>query len=112
MQKSVENHADYGSHLIIDMSIVTADRYKNKNTITVHTLSSIAKTVTKGQKSYMLMGVVDYNEEKEYYVAYTPAGVYWYCYDNLLLTRKSVNPTTKLTPYIIMYVICSDMHTN
>lgn len=66
---------DYGSHLIIDTSIVTDDRYENKNTITVHTLGSIAKTVTIGQKSYMLMGVVDYNEEKEHYVAYAPAGI-------------------------------------
>lgn len=107
-KKLVENHTDYGSHLIIDTSIVTDDHYENKNTIIAHTLGSIAKTVTIGQKSYILIGVVDYIAEKEHYIAYAPAGIYWYCYDDLLLIRKSVNPTTKITPHIIMYAICSD----
>lgn len=91
---------------------MTDYHYENKNKIIVHTLGSIAKTITIEQKSYMLMGVVDYNEEKEHYVAYAPAGIYWYCYDDLLLTRKSVNPLTKITPHVIMYAICSDMQTN
>lgn len=55
------------------------------------------------------MGIVDYNEILEHCVAYTTAGIHWYCYDDLSLTRKSVNPTKKITPHIIMYAICSDI---
>lgn len=109
-KKLVKNHTDYGFHLIIDTSIMIDDRYENKNTTIVHTLDSIAKTVMIGQKSYMLMDIVDYNEILEHYVAYTTAGIHWYYYDDLSLTRKSVNPTKKITSHIIMYAIYSDIN--
>lgn len=106
-KKTYADTVKHGSHLIIDTSVLTDDGYENQST-TVHTLGSIAKTVMIGPKSYILMGVVDYIKEKEHYIAYALSGVYWYCYDDQLKTRKSVNSTQKIKPHTIMYAICSN----
>lgn len=101
------NAEEHGAHLIIDTSVVTDDNYEKQSTITIHTLGSIAKTVKVGLKTYILMGVVDYIKQKEHYIAYAPAGVYWYCYDDQQNTRKPVNATQTINPHIIMYALFS-----
>lgn len=107
-REPVDNRTEHGSHLIVDTSVLTDKGYVIQSTTAHHTLGSIATTVTIREKSYILIGVIDFNENREHYVAYAPAGAYWYLYDDLLPTRKSVNPTTKITPHVIVYAICSD----
>ncbi|KAK2578404.1 hypothetical protein KPH14_012736, partial [Odynerus spinipes] len=53
-KRLIEDNIEYGPHLIIDTSVVTDDRYTNRNEHLNHTLESIANYVTIKDKIYCL----------------------------------------------------------
>lgn len=89
-KKKIASLTEYGSHLIIDTSVVTDTGYLNRDKIITHKLSSLKKIVKIGERTYMLIGIVDYSTEKKHYVAYALAGEFWFKYDGLLKKREII----------------------
>lgn len=107
-KKKIASLTEYGRHLLIDTAILTDLRYPNKDKIIAHKLGLFKKIVKVGGKTYMLIGVVDYNMQMKYYVAYALAGEFWYKYDDLVKKRETANSKTIIRPHLIAYAICGN----
>lgn len=106
----IEDEIEYGPHIIVDTSIVTDDRYTNRNKNLRYTLESITKIVEIKDKMYSLAGVVNWSAG--HYIGYTQSGMYWHWheYNDVEPSRESVNPSKTIQPHLILYVFSGEKH--
>jgi len=102
----IENKNEYGSHVTIDTTVLTDDRYKIPNKILYYTLGSITQTVIVNDRIYVLAGVVGW--KPEHYIGYAKSGLYWHEYNDVGLTCESVNPNKTIQPHLIFYVFSGE----
>lgn len=104
----IEN-MEYGPHIFIDTTIFTDDRYTKCDKTLIHTLETIATNIILKNKTYILVGVINYinssgNNNSGHYVTYARCGNHWYEYDDIKKKRNAVNIKTRITPHLIFYV--------
>lgn len=93
----------YGPHILIDMSVLTDERYTTRNPNLRHDLDSIATTISLQGKIYVLAGIINWTPG--HYVAFVKCGLYWYEYNDIGPLRKSVTPKTQVAPHVILYTL-------
>lgn len=99
---------EYGSHLVIDTTVISDPGYTNRRNIVVSRLESLKNVIEVGGKTYMVAAVVDYSAETKHYTTYGLTGEFSYKYDGLIKKRASATPKTTITPHLILYAICSN----
>lgn len=106
---------EYGSHIIIDTSILTDDNYLHDNNIEKHIyrIEDVQSNININDKTYLLVDIISYQQyvckrqinQTGHYVAYIINNNNWYKYDDINTRRQTVKVEEIITPHLIMYLI-------
>jgi len=92
--------------MMIDASVLSDTNYiKNIGLESkTYNLESIAKTITMGNKKYILRGIINYLSNIHHYPALLYTSASWYEYDDLKSKRTQVSPANyNIVPHVILY---------
>lgn len=103
----IEN-IEYGSQIMIDLSILTDDQYIQSNNIEkqIYRISDVQSNLRINNKTYLLAGIISYKQYTKtgHYAAYTNNTNRWYKYDDMHKNKSNVKVEEIVTPHLIMYV--------
>lgn len=111
-KNNINRTVTYGSHLLIDTSILSDPTYMHEQNISINSkyrLEDVCKLLVVDDIQYVVAGLISYitygrSCNDGHYVAFTYIGTHWYKYDDMAPKRTVASDNDIICPHLIIYI--------